>query len=128
MANTIFKRFDLIDDFSGLPGTPIVTAPFRTDIYRRDHPTIHELYFEWGGGVAATGVNAKLQGTLYHDPDRATDGQWFDLTPAFDFTPTGLTAKINSEVSPAVGVRVVILTITGGTNPTLTPVYAGAMS
>lgn len=123
--NSIFRRFPTVSDFSGLPGTPIVGPVFHTEIGWRNFPNIHQLSFEWGGTVAPTGCSGKLQGTNYHDPERATEAQWFDITPTFNFTPAGLTAKINSEVSPARGVRYVIETITGGTDPTLTPVYAG---
>jgi hypothetical protein len=123
--NHFDKFFDVIDDFAGLPGTPIVGPGTHVDCGFRNYPSVHELHFVWGGDVAPTGVNARLQGTLYHDPPNAPADTWFDLTPNFDFTPTGLTAKINSEVSPARGIRYIINTITGGTNPTLQPVYAG---
>lgn len=104
------------------------TEPFLADMGWRNFPSRHTVSLEFGGTVKPTSVSFILQGTNHHDGRYATDEQWFDIigeivvTVPADGEPA---PKQTYEDAVAKWIRIRITNITGGTDPTVTPTYAG---
>lgn len=123
--NLFDHYFDVITNFSGLPGTPIVGPGLHVDAGYRNFPSIHQLVFVWGGTVNLTDITAKLQGTLNYDPPNTPTAEWFDIGVPLTLTEAGPTNLITSELVLVRGIRYVISAVSGGTAPTMQPIYAG---
>lgn len=104
------------------------TPPFLADMGFRNFPFKHTVSFEFGGTVKPTSISFILQGTNHHDGRLATDEQWFDIIGEVTIAvPAGGEPAPKQTYDDAVAkwVRVRITDITGGTDPTVTPTYAG---
>lgn len=105
-----------------------VTPAFLADIGLRDFPFKHTLSFEFGGTVKPTSVNATLEGSNAVDGRIAGEEEWFEIVGPQDFPYAGANAPaphLTYDDAVAKWVRVRINSITGGTAPTVIPVYAG---
>jgi hypothetical protein len=107
------------------------TAPFLAEMGNRNFPSKHTVSLEFGGTAKPTSVTYILQGSNKFDARDATDEQWFDIVgPVVIAAVPG-----DGEPAPhmtwddavAKWVRIRVTDITGGTDPTVTPTWAGVV-
>jgi hypothetical protein len=104
------------------------TVPFDCDMGFRNYPSRHTVSWEFGGDVKPSAVTAQLQGSNKHDARAATDEEWFDIGPAAVYANGGddqPAPKLTFDDAVAKWIRIVVTDIDAGTNPTVTPTYAG---